>query len=112
MNDDIFAQLESVIEQRMQQSPDSSYVAKLNHKGLESILKKIGEESTEVVMAAKDDEYQEDKNAIIYESCDLIFHLMVLLANKGIKMDDIRVELQRRFGVSGIVEKANRKTKA
>lgn len=105
---DIFAQLESVIEQRMQQSPEQSYVAKLNDKGLETILKKIGEEATEVVIAAKGDEHKADKNAIIYESCDLIFHLMVLLGNKGIKIDDIRLELQRRFGTSGIDEKASR----
>ncbi len=108
----IFAQLEKVIEQRMQQSPDKSYVSQLNHKGMDSILKKIGEEATEVAIAAKGDEYQSDKNAIIYESCDLIFHLMVLLANKGIKMDEIQVELERRFGVSGLEEKASRKAKS
>lgn len=101
---DIFTELETVITQRMGQSPESSYVAKLNHQGLDKILKKIGEESAEVIIAAKDD----NKQAIVYESCDLLFHLMVLLANKGIQMDDIRVELQRRFGLSGLTEKANR----
>ncbi len=101
----IFDELEKVIVERMDQSPEQSYVAKLNDKGLNALLKKIGEEATEVVIAAKDT----DKQAIVYESCDLIFHLMVLLANKGIKMDDIRVELQRRFGTSGIAEKAARK---
>lgn len=101
---DIFSHLESVIAQRMTQSPETSYVAKLNHKGLDSILKKIGEEATEVVIAAKDT----DNQAVIYESCDLIFHLMVLLGNRGIQIDDIRVELQRRLGVSGLVEKVAR----
>lgn len=101
---DIFTELETVITQRLGQSPESSYVAKLNHQGLDKILKKIGEESAEVIIASKGN----DKQAIVYESCDLLFHLMVLLANKGIQMDDIRVELQRRFGLSGLTEKANR----
>lgn len=105
---DIFQQLEQVISERMQQSPDTSYVAKLNAKGLDTILKKIGEEATEVAIAAKGDEFQADKNVVIYESCDLIFHLMVLLGHKGIKIDDINNELQRRFGTSGIDEKAAR----
>lgn len=104
---DIFNQLEAIIAERMQQSPDASYVAKLNDKGLDTILKKIGEEATEVVIAAKDNE----KQSVIYESCDLLFHLMVLLGNKGIQMDEIRVELQRRLGVSGLVEKAARTNK-
>lgn len=111
MPNDIFSQLESVIAERMTQSPDDSYVAKLNVKGLDTILKKIGEEATEVAIAAKADEYQPDRDAVIYESCDLLFHLMVLLGNKGIQMDEIRVELQRRFGTSGIVEKATRQEK-
>lgn len=105
---DIFEQLQAVIAERMTQSPDASYVAKLNHKGLDTILKKIGEEATEVAIAAKADEFKPDRDAIIYESCDLLFHLMVLLGNKGIALDDIRTELQRRFGTSGIVEKASR----
>lgn len=108
---DIFSQLETVISERMTQSADDSYVAKLNAKGLDAILKKIGEEATEVVIAAKTDEYKADRQAIVYESCDLLFHLMVLLSNKGIKMEEIRVELQRRFGTSGIAEKAARQPK-
>lgn len=108
---DIFTQLEAVIAERMTQSATDSYVAKLNAKGLDTILKKIGEEATEVAIAAKADEYQSDREAVIYESCDLLFHLLVLLGNKGIKMDEIRVELQRRFGISGITEKAERQLK-
>ncbi len=106
---DIFEQLEGVITERLTQSAENSYVAKLNHQGLDSILKKIAEEATEVVLAAKDDAFATNKNAVIYESCDLIFHLMVLLGHKGIKIDDIRHELTRRFGTSGIAEKAARK---
>lgn len=106
---DIFDQLETLIEQRLQQAAKDSYVGQLKHKGLDSILKKIGEEASEVVIAAKGDSYQGDKEAIIYESCDLIFHLMVLLGYKGIKLTQIRLELQHRFGVSGLAEKANRR---
>lgn len=105
---EILIQLERLIATRMQQSPDQSYVAQLNAKGLDTILKKIGEEATEVVIAAKADEQQSDRNAVIYESCDLIFHLLVLLGNKGIQLHDIQVELERRFGTSGITEKASR----
>ncbi len=105
---DIFDQLEHIIAERMTQSPECSYVAQLNHKGLETIVKKIGEEATEVAIAATADAFQPNREAVIYESCDLLFHLMVLLGNKGIQMDDIRVELQRRFGTSGITEKAAR----
>lgn len=108
MSELIFQELENIIAQRMTQLPEQSYVAKLNDKGLDSILKKIGEEATEVVIAAKDD----NRSEIVYESCDLIFHLMVLLGNKGIKMDEIQVELQRRLGVSGIAEKASRTTQS
>ncbi len=106
---DIFEQLENVIAERLTQSAENSYVAALNQKGLDSILKKIAEEATEVALAAKDDAFAANKSAVIYESCDLIFHLMVLLGHKGIKIDDIRRELTRRFGTSGIVEKAARK---
>lgn len=112
-NNDVFAQLEQVITQRLAQPSSTSYVAKLQQQGLDSILKKIGEEATEVVIAAKTtaaDDENAAKNAVIYESCDLIFHLMVLLGHKGIRIDDIRAELERRFGTSGIAEKASRKT--
>ena len=84
---------------------DSSYVAKLYAKGLDGILKKIGEEATETVMAAKDG----DKAKIIYEVADLWFHCMVLLAQQGLKPDDVLQELDKRFGLSGIEEKASRK---
>ena len=102
---DILSQLADVLEERKQAEPESSYVAKLYHKGLDGILKKIGEEATETVMAAKDG----DKDKIIYETADLWFHTMVLLAQQGLRPDDVLNELARRFGLSGLEEKASRK---
>ena len=102
---DILTRLADVLEQRKQAEPDSSYVAKLYDKGLDAILKKVGEEATETVMAAKDGV----KEKIIYETADLWFHTMVLLAQQGLKPDDVLNELDRRFGLSGIDEKASRK---
>jgi len=97
-------QLAEVLEQRKQESPDSSYVASLYDKGIDTILKKIGEEATETVIAAKDG----DKQQIIYETADLWFHCMVLLAQQDLHPDDVLNELQRRFGLSGLEEKAQR----
>lgn len=105
MNDNVLAQLAEVLESRKQAAPDSSYVARLYHKGLDAILKKVGEEATETVMAAKDGE----KDKIVYEIADLWFHTLVLLAQQGLHPDDVLAELARRFGVSGLVEKASRK---
>ena len=102
--ENILQQLAEVLEERKNADPDSSYVAKLYNKGLDDILKKIGEEATETVMAAKDG----DSDKIIYETADLWFHCMILLANQGLKPDDVLTELGRRFGLSGIEEKANR----
>ncbi len=104
MNDSVLTQLAEVLESRKQAEPDSSYVAKLYAKGLDSILKKIGEEATETVMAAKDGE----KDKIVYEVADLWFHTLVLLAQQNLHPDDVLKELARRFGMSGLVEKANR----
>jgi phosphoribosyl-ATP pyrophosphohydrolase len=102
---DILNQLAQVLEERKQADPDSSYVAKLYAKGLDAILKKIGEEATETVMAAKDGDAQK----IVYETADLWFHSLVLLAQQGLGPDDVLRELQRRFGLSGLEEKANRR---
>jgi phosphoribosyl-ATP pyrophosphohydrolase len=101
---EVLQQLADVLEQRKQQSADKSYVASLYAKGLDTILKKIGEEATETVIAAKGG----DKQQIIYETADLWFHCMVLLAQQGLGPDDVLNELQRRFGLSGIEEKAQR----
>ncbi|RDH81963.1 MAG: phosphoribosyl-ATP diphosphatase [endosymbiont of Escarpia spicata] len=101
---DVLEQLAQVLEERKQAEPDSSYVAKLYAKGLDSILKKIGEEATETVMAAKDGVPEK----IIYETADLWFHTMVLLAQQGLGPNDVLQELERRFGLSGLEEKASR----
>lgn len=102
---DTLSKLADVLEQRKSADAESSYVAKLYSKGLDAILKKIGEEATETVMAAKDG--QADK--IIYETADLWFHSMVLLAHQGLRPEDVLKELDRRFGLSGLEEKASRK---
>jgi len=103
---DILNQLAEVLEQRKGSDPKASYVAHLYHKGLDTILKKIGEEATETVIAAKDG----DREQIIYEMADLWFHSMVLLSDQGIAPDEILSELERRFGLSGHEEKAARST--
>ncbi len=101
---DTLKQLDQVLQQRKQEDPSSSYVASLYHKGLDTILKKIGEEATETVIAAKSD----DKQQVIYETADLWFHTLVLLAQQGLSSDDVLKELERRFGLSGLDEKASR----
>ena len=100
----ILSQVADVLESRKGAEPDSSYVAKLYDKGLDAILKKVGEEATETVMAAKDG----DKEHIVYEVADLWFHTLILLADQDLHPDDVLTELGRRFGTSGLVEKANR----
>ena len=107
MTVDVLSKLEAVLVARKQADPESSYVAKLYDKGLDAILKKIGEEATETVMAAKDG----DKDKIIYETADLWFHSMVLLSHQGLSADDVLKELDRRFGLSGLEEKAARSAK-
>lgn len=102
---DVLQRLAEVLEQRKMSDVESSYVAKLYSKGLDAILKKIGEEATETVMAAKDG----NREKIIYETADLWFHCLVLLAHQGLKPEDVLQELDRRFGLSGIDEKASRK---
>jgi len=103
---DVLTQLAEVLESRKGASPDSSYVASLYDKGLDAILKKVGEEATETVMAAKDG----DAEKIIYETADLWFHTLVMLADQGLGPQQVLDELQRRFGLSGLEEKASRKS--
>ncbi len=105
MSNQVLQELSKVLEARKQASPDSSYVARLYSKGLDAILKKIGEEATETVMAAKDG----DPDKVIYETADLWFHSMVLLAHMDLGPEDVLKELERRFGLSGLAEKAARK---
>ncbi|MBT5231513.1 MAG: phosphoribosyl-ATP diphosphatase [Methylococcales bacterium] len=104
MNQDVLAELDKILQSRKQAEPDSSYVAKLYDKGLDTILKKVGEEATETVIAGKGG----NKDEIIYETADLWFHSMILLAQYDLSSDDILKELGRRFGLSGLEEKANR----
>lgn len=103
---DTLARLADVIESRKGGDPGASYVAKLFSKGQDAILKKIGEEATETVMAAKDGLPER----IVGETADLWFHCMVLLAHHGLRPDDVLAELERREGLSGLVEKASRKS--
>jgi len=101
---DSLDRLEAIIRERRTGDPGSSYVAKLTGKGRHKIAQKLGEEATETVIAAIAD----DRAGIVSESADLIFHLLVLLADAGVTLDDVRAELTRREGVSGIEEKASR----
>jgi phosphoribosyl-ATP pyrophosphohydrolase len=101
----MLARLETVIAERRLGDPGTSYVAKLTARGVPKIAQKVGEEAVEAVIAAMAD----DRDGLIGESADLLFHLLVLLAAKGITLADVCAELARRDGVSGIAEKAARK---
>jgi phosphoribosyl-ATP pyrophosphohydrolase len=112
---DPLARLADVIESRKPANggnPESSYVARLLHKGPDAFLKKIGEEATEVVMAAKDVDHGGDPARLVGEVADLWFHSMVALAHYGLRPADVIAELQRREGLSGIEEKALRKVRS
>ena len=104
---DILRQLEQVLKQRKQADADSSYVASLYQAGTDKILKKLGEEATETVIAGKSG----DRSQIIYETADLWFHSLVLLAHNDIELQAVLDELARRFGLSGLEEKASRSPK-
>jgi phosphoribosyl-ATP pyrophosphohydrolase len=101
---EILSRLAETLEARKGADPTQSYVAKLYAKGLDSILKKIGEEAAETIIAAKGG----DKSQLVYETADLWFHCLVLLASQGLHPDDVLNELARREGLSGIEEKAAR----
>lgn len=103
--DDILARVAEVLETRKSADPASSYAASLFAKGQEAILKKIAEEAVETVLAAERD----DKTNLVHEIADLWFHTLVLLCFKGLQPSEVLEELQRRFGTSGIAEKAARK---
>lgn len=100
----ILQQLAEVLELRKQGDAKDSYVSSLYAKGLDSILQKIGEEATETILAAKNG----NRKQIIHETADLWFHSMIMLAEQGLTPEHVLVELQRRFGLSGIVEKYQR----
>jgi phosphoribosyl-ATP pyrophosphohydrolase len=112
---DSLARLAAVIESRKPAhggDPERSYVARLLHKGPDAFLKKVGEEATEVVMAAKDVDRGGDPHKLVGEVADLWFHTMIALAHYGLTPDDVIAELVRREGLSGLEEKALRKAQA
>ena len=105
---DVLIALQLVLEERKQAAPESSYVASLHAQGLNKILEKIGEETTEVILAAKDAQDQATTKAVIAETADLWFHCLVMLSHLGEDHTAVLQELESRFDLSGIVEKANR----
>ncbi len=106
LKQDVLSEVHQTLVSRLDADPSSSYVASLYSKGLDAILKKVGEEATETVMAAKDG----DPDKVVYEVADLWFHTMVLLAQQGLEPQNIIDELARRMGVSGHEEKASRRS--
>jgi len=104
MSDQTLEKLAAVLEQRKRADPETSYVASLYSKGLDAILKKVGEEATETVIAAKGG----DTEQLVYETADLWFHTLILLAHQGVGPEKVLTELERRFGLSGLEEKASR----
>ena len=108
---DILEQLTEILEQRKQADSDESYVASLHRKGLNKILEKVGEEATETLLAAKDcntDGSAQQQQAVIGETADLWFHSMVMLSHLGLSAGQVLEELEKRFNISGLVEKASR----
>lgn len=108
---DILKQLTAVLEQRRQAAdPESSYVASLHHKGLNKILEKVGEEAVETILAARDAERDGSTDKLVYETADLWFHSLVMLSHLGTDAEAVLAELERRFDLSGLDEKASRKS--
>jgi len=105
---DILKELGDILEQRKSADADSSYVSSLYAKCLNKILEKVGEEATEAILAAKDAETSGDNSDLIYETADLWFHSLIALSHLGEKPEAVLNELQRRFGLSGLDEKAAR----
>ena len=106
---DVLEQLTAVLEARKQAAKaDASYVASLHAKGLDAILKKVGEECAETLLAAKDVQQGGDKNALVYETADLWFHTLVMLSHVDLSAQDVLNDLARRFDLSGLKEKASR----
>lgn len=109
MSDIVLEQLGQVLaERKANADPDSSYVASLHAKGLNKILEKVGEEAIETVLAAKDAEHSGDNSELIYETADLWFHSLVMLSHLGEDASSVLKELERRFDLSGLTEKASR----
>lgn len=108
MKIDVLAELAATLEQRKALGADTSYVASLHAKGLNKILEKVGEESVETILAAKDAAVSGDKTDLIYETADLWFHTLVMLSHLDLGPDAVLDELARRFNLSGLEEKASR----
>ena len=108
MSDSVLSQLSQVLEARKNNSADESYVASLHAKGLNKILEKVGEESIETILAARDAEQSGNNEKLIYETADLWFHSLVMLSHLGENADGVLAELERRFDLSGLQEKAQR----
>ena len=108
MNDDILAELAKTLEARKNAAADESYVASLHAKGLNKILEKLGEESVETILAAKDAQISGETKNLVYETADLWFHSLVMLSHLNLGPDDVINELARRFDLSGLTEKAQR----
>jgi phosphoribosyl-ATP pyrophosphohydrolase len=107
-NDPVLEQLHAVLEQRKTAPPESSYVAQLHDRGLNKILEKVGEEAVETILAAKDAAQRGNNTEVIHETADLWFHTLVMLSHLGEDHRAVLAELQRRFGLSGLEEKASR----
>ena len=107
---DVLKELELVLEQRRQADPEKSYVASLHAAGLNKILEKVGEECIETILAAKEVRGDEGKEQVICETADLWFHSLVMLSHLGLESQQVLAELERRFGRSGLDEKASRTT--
>ncbi|WP_345551840.1 phosphoribosyl-ATP diphosphatase [Microbulbifer aestuariivivens] len=106
---ELLRELDAVLEERKNTADaEGSYVASLHRKGLNKILEKVGEEATEVILAAKDVEHGGERQALIAETADLWFHSLVMLSHLGADSQDVLRELGRRFGLSGLEEKAAR----
>jgi phosphoribosyl-ATP pyrophosphohydrolase len=108
---EILSQLTVILEQRKNADPEQSYVASLHQKGLNKILEKVGEEATEVILAAKDASSSHDNSELIAETADLWFHSMVMLSHLGADADQVIEILRQRFDISGLAEKAARQKK-
>jgi phosphoribosyl-ATP pyrophosphohydrolase len=108
MANDVLKQLTDALDARRNASPDESYVSSLHHKGLNKILEKVGEESIETILAARDAEQSGETDKLIYETADLWFHSLVMLSHLGENAQSVLDELERRFDLSGLEEKANR----
>lgn len=108
MTSDVLQQLTEVLEARRNASPEDSYVSSLHHKGLNKILEKVGEESIETILAARDAEQSGETDKLIYETADLWFHSLVMLSHLGENAQSVLDELERRFDLSGLEEKARR----